>query len=675
MNSIGSIKNPTNPMKKKILWTLLAMTAVAASGQDTVKSITADQLLTLKGVSDLQISPHERWIAYTVSSADTAKDKTFSQIWMVPADGGDPVPMTSRESSASRPRWSPDGKYLSFLAAKGENAKAQVWNLNRLGGEAIQVTRIKQGVSAYDWSPDGTRMLLVLKDPKPSELTKDTKDDKKPLPHVIDRLFFKEDNEGYLDRRRDHLYVFTPGDTAAIQITSGDYDDSNPRWSPDGRSIVFVSNRSENPDLSYDSNLWIVRADNGDKGASIRQLTTGPVSDESPEWSPDGSSIAYVTTLDERFMPFSMEYLALIPAEGGSPQLLARDLDRRVFSPKFSPDGKMICFGMEDRGKRVLASVPTGGGKPVPLVNGNLSVSDYKVGTRGIYTIHEYSDRPSEIYRWEDQSPQKLTTVNDSLLAHMRLEPYEKVRFNSKDGTPVEGFVIKPAPFHPSVKHPLVLWIHGGPIGQYTYDVHATGQFFAANGYVVLLVNPRGSTGYGEEFCKAIFADWGNKDYDDVMAGVDHLIGLGYVDEERLGVGGWSYGGILTNYVITRTTRFKAAISGASLGILMSNFGHDQYIKWYNAEFGMPWENRDVWERLSPFNDVEKITTPTLWIGGDVDWNVPITNSEQMYQGMKALGKETQLVVYPGEHHSIRRPSFQKDRYERFVAWFDKYLK
>lgn len=661
-------------MKKKILWTILVITTVAASGQDTLKSVTVDQLLTLKGVSDLQISPDEMWIAYAVSSIDTAKDKSFNQIWMVPADGGDPIPMTSRESSASRPRWSPDGKYLSFLAAKGENAKAQVWNLNRLGGEAIQVTAIKQGVSAYDWSPDGQRLMLVLKDPKPAELTKDTKDDKKPLPYVIDRIFFKEDNEGYLDRRRDHLYIFTPGDTAATQITSGDYDDSGPRWSPDGKSIVFVSNRSGNPDLSYDSNLWIVQADIRDKGARIRQLTTNPVSDESPEWSPDGSSIAYVTTLDDAIMPFSMEYLALVPAAGGTPELLARNLDRRVFSPKFSRDGKMIYFGMEDRGKRVLASVSPGGGKPVPLVSGNLSVSDYKVGANGIYTIHEYSDRPGEVYRWGNESAQKLTTVNDSLLAHMHLEPYEKVRFKSKDGTPVEGFVIKPAGFDPSGKYPLILWIHGGPIGQYTYDLHATGQFFAASGYVVLLVNPRGSTGYGEDFCKAIFADWGNRDYEDVMAGVDHLIGLGYVDEERLGVGGWSYGGILTNYVITKTTRFKAAISGASLGILMSNFGHDQYIKWYNAEFGMPWENRDVWERLSPFNDVEKITTPTLWIGGDVDWNVPIMNSEQMYQGMKALGKETQLVVYPGEHHSIRRPSFQKDRYERFVAWFDKYL-
>jgi dipeptidyl aminopeptidase/acylaminoacyl peptidase len=267
-----------------------------------------------------------------------------------------------------------------------------------------------------------------------------------------------------------------------------------------------------------------------------------------------------------------------------------------------------------------------------------------------------------------------LTKVNDELFSEISLGNHEKVNFKSKDGTNVEGFVIKPSNFDSSKKYPLILWIHGGPISQYTYSLHTTGQIFASNGYVVLLVNPRGSTGYGEEFCKAIFADWGNKDYEDVIAGVDYLVELGYVDENKLGVGGWSYGGILTNHVITQTKRFKGAVSGASLGIVRANFGHDQYVKWYNAEFGMPWENTELWERLSPFNKVEYITTPTLWMGGSADWNLPIINSEQMYLGMKSLGRETQLVVYPGEHHGIRRPSFQRDRWQRWLDWFDKYL-
>ena len=360
---------------------------------------------------------------------------------------------------------------------------------------------------------------------------------------------------------------------------------------------------------------------------------------------------------------------------GGSPKILSGNLDRRVSAPAFSKNGKTILFEILDHGEQQLASVSLSGKELTRLVKGEVALSAFKAGANNIYTLQGYTDRPSDIYKWTGGEARKLTSVNDSLLSNVRLGLVQKLGFKSADGTPIEGFVIKPPDFDASEKYPLILWIHGGPIGQYSYSLHTTGQLMAASGYVVLLVNPRGSTGYGEDFCKAIFADWGNKDYEDVIAGVDYLIDQGYIDQEKLGVGGWSYGGILTNYVITKTGRFKAAISGASLGMVRANFGHDQYIKWYNAEFGMPWENREVWEKLSPFNDVEKITTPTLWIGGAEDWNVPVMNSEQMYLGMKTLGRETQLVVYPNEHHGIRRPSFQKDRFERFIAWYDKYLK
>jgi len=221
----------------------------------------------------------------------------------------------------------------------------------------------------------------------------------------------------------------------------------------------------------------------------------------------------------------------------------------------------------------------------------------------------------------------------------------------------------------------MILYPHGGPVRQYDFGFSFQAQLWAANGYLVLQPNPRGSSGYGQAFSYAIFADWGNLDYQDVMAGVDHVIAQGYADPEKLGVGGWSYGGILTNYVITQTTRFKAAVSGASEALMRSNYGHDEYQLWWEMELGLPWENAAAWERISAFNNVAKILTPTLWIGGAVDWNVPIMNSEQMYQAMKRLGRETQLVVYPGEHHIIQRPTFQKDRLERFLFWFDKYIK
>ena len=269
----------------------------------------------------------------------------------------------------------------------------------------------------------------------------------------------------------------------------------------------------------------------------------------------------------------------------------------------------------------------------------------------------------------------QLTNENKTLLGEVRLSDVENVQFPSTDGTEIEGFIYKPPGFTAGVRYPTLLLIHGGPISQFEMAFDFRAQLFAARGYVVVMTNPRGSSGYGQAFSMEIFADWGNKDTKDVIAGVDYAIEQGYADPNRLGVGGWSYGGILTNYVITKSERFKGAVSGASLGIIAANYGHDHYEKWYEQELGLPWENRAAWEKISSYNDVDKIVTPTLWIGGAVDWNVPIINSEQMYIAMKRMGRETQLVVYPKEHHSIAKPSYRKDVFERYLSWYDKYVR
>lgn len=669
---------------KILALSILSLLCLESRSQESKRPFTVDDIINLKKILEHQTSPDGKWIAYTVTETDLQKDKSETRVWMISTEGGTPIPMTAKGYSASQPRWSPDNQYLSFLATKTAEEKVQVWVLNRLGGEAQQVTNINQGVLGHEWSPDGKRLVLLIRDPKPEELTGDIEDDKKPEPIVVNRLQFKRDYEGYLNRYRNHLYIFTLGDSAAIQITSGDFDDSNPVWSPDGKSVAFVSNRTENPDGNSNTDIWIVSADNTDKGENLLQITKSPNMDRSPVWSPDGMNIAYITSNDKELLWYASIQLAIIPSTGGQPNLLSAKLDRNISNPKFSSDGKSIFFILEDSGAKILASIGISGKNFIRVIDGNYSISDYSIEGSLISLLLSRFQEPGEIYACENDQLKKITNINEAVLNTLEKASVEKIHFNSKDGTKVEGFVIKPPGFNPSIKYPAILWIHGGPTDQFEYGFELNSDaaiyyippiVFSANGFVTILINPRGSSGYGQAFSEAIFADWGNKDYQDVIAGVDYVIDQGYVDSNRLGVGGWSYGGILTNYIITKTDRFKGAISGASEALYRSNYGHDQYQLTWEMEFGLPWENAEAWESISPFNEVAKITTPTLWMGGSDDWNCPILNSEQMYQAMKRLGKETQLVVYPGENHIVQRPSFVIDMLERFLQWFDNYVK
>ncbi len=654
-----------------LLAVLLAGATVAQE-----RSLTIEDLMSMKSVSGPVVSPEGEWVVYAVRARDMEEDKSISQLWVVPTAGGDPVPMTAAETSAGNPQWSPDGKYLSFTASKGEGAKSQVWTLNRqIGGEAVQLTDTKQGVNDYAWSPDGSRLLLVMTDLSPELLNEDESDDDKARPYVIDRIQFKRDYRGYLDRRRTHIYVYTPVDDELVQVTHGDYDDTDPVWSPDGSSIAFVSDRSDDPDLNYGTDIFVVNVD--DAAHPLTQITRNEGRDYSPVFSPDGKRIAYVTSTGPDVGGSALtptKYLAITDIDADQREILTPELDRNVSSPSFTEDGRDIYFRLEDSGSNQLARVRASGGDVVREIGGEVSVRDYSMADGVIVVSLADATSPSELYAF-DGALARLTEVSGESLAGVSRAAVEKRRFERRDGTEVEAFFVKPVGYEEGQSYPTILWLHGGPASQFNWGYNDTAQLFAANGYAVIMPNPRGSTGYGVEFAHGTVAAWGENDYDDVMAAIDHGIEIGLVDPVRTGVGGWSYGGILTNYVITQTTRFQAAMSGASLGLVTSNYGHDQYQLMYELEFGLPWENPELWAELSPFNKVESITTPTLWMGGEVDWNVPINNSEQMYIAMKRLGRETQLVVYPDEHHGIRRPSFQQDRFERWIDWFDRYLK
>jgi len=666
--NINSLWKPTI-----IFLILLPKLAVA---QDEQRPITIDDIMALKSVGAPEISPDGKWVAYTVSSRDMDEDKRSSQIWVVPASGGDPVPMTSADNSANNPRWSPDNRYLSFQGSKGDDGKTQVWNLNRIGGEAVQVTSVRQGIGSYEWSPDSSRLLLVIQDPKPADLTEDEEDDDQLLPHVIDRLQFKRDYIGYLDRRRTHIYAFTPGEENPVQLTFGDYDDSDPVWSPDGKSIAFVSDRSDDPDLNYGSDIWSVAVD--DANHELAQVTHQPGRDFSPIWSPDSKRIAYITTTGPDIGGSALtptRHLAITTVGQDERTILTPDLDRNASAPAFSSDGQSIYFRLEDSGQNHFASVGVGGGNVERLIERQVSVGNFAMEAGKTVLMMGQVNQPQELFTLNNGNLEQLTSISDESLSNVGRAEVEKLQFTSADGTPVDAFFVRPLNYEVGKKYPTILWLHGGPASQFTYSYSEVAQLFAANGYAVIMPNPRGSTGYGQEFAHGTVAKWGWKDFEDVMAAVDHGIGIGLVDADRMGVGGWSYGGILTNYVITQTTRFKAAMSGASLGLITANYGHDHYQLMYELEFGLPWDEPERYVELSPFSKIEAITTPTLWMGGALDWNVPIINSEQMYIGMKRLGRETQLVVYPNEHHGIRRPTFEKDRLERWLSWYDAHLK
>jgi dipeptidyl aminopeptidase/acylaminoacyl peptidase len=688
------------PRLARLALAVLFATPLAAQSP---RPFELDDLNRLQRVSDPQIAPDGSLVVYTVSQAEPGSDQEVSDLWMTSWDGQSTIRLTSTpRASEHSPRWSPDGRYLSFLSSRGDSADAdQLWLLSRQGGEAELASQIKTGIQDYAWSPDGRRMVLVIEDGDsvetsevvdpdllevtdlqgiPTPQTRESGHRTEP-PIVIDRFYFKEDYTGYVRRKRKHLYLYDPASRELRQLTQGASDDLLPSWSPDGQYLVFCSKRAgDDPDRHDNWDLYVIQAA---PGAVARQLTTFTGPDNEPDWesraawSPDGRTIAYLEGGADSLIYYALPHLATIPwgARGGATTITA-SLDRAVSTPTWSADGKWLYFRVEDDRIWYLARMPATGGPIERIADGRRVLGDFTLSRNGrLAALVSAPDRPAEVYAVENGSIRALSHANDSLLAQRRIAPVEEITVRSKDGTMVNGFLLRALDQQPGERVPTIVQVHGGPVSEFENDFMFYWQLLAANGYAVVGMNPRGSSGRGQKYSLAIWADWGNKDAQDVLAGADYAVKVGVADSSRLGVGGWSYGGILTNYLIAQDTRFKAATSGASISNILAGYGTDMYVREYEAELGRPWKSTATWIRLSfPFLHADRIRTPTLFLCGDQDYNVPLLNSEQMYQALRSLGVPTRLVIYPGQHHGLSKPSYQRHRFEQYLAWYGKYI-
>jgi dipeptidyl aminopeptidase/acylaminoacyl peptidase len=664
----------------------LLLSCAPTHAQQARRNLNLDDLARLRDVRDPQCSPDGKWVAYVVSTTDVKADKRNSHIWNVGTDGSRDVQLTESQESEGAPRWSPDGKFLAFTSGRPGPAKGnQVWLLNRDGGEATQLTDTKLHLQSFEWSPDSKRLALVLRDLGPdedqnqSDGTEPAKPPKPPKPILIDRYHFKQDVAGYLlSGVHTHIYLFDIAMKKTERLTKGDFDESNPVWSPDGTRIAFTSNHIPDPDRQPTPQLYVADAQPGATEKKISDFPARGVGGR-PAWSPDGKWIAFLLGDEIKWDAYGMERLAVVASEGSTaPTILTDKLDRGVSSPYFTDDGSsVVVLEGDDRSEYPIAvSVANHSIKRLlepPIVIGSLT---HSAGC--LAALSGGDEKATEVYSWEGGTLRQLSHQNDALFAELNLGKTEDVSFRASDGNEAHGLLTYPVGYVQGAKVPFLLRIHGGPNGQDSHDFSFERQIFAANGYAVLNVNYRGSSGRGQAYQRAIAADWGDDEVKDLEAGVNHVIRMGVADPDHLGVGGWSYGCILTDYMIASDPRLKAATCGAGTAFTVSFYGTDQYIIQYDNEIGPPW-NAKAWatyEKLSyPFLHADRIKTPTLWLNGDKDFNVPIQGNQQMYEALKSLGVPTEMVIYPNEFHGIQRPSYQRDRYERYLAWYAKYLK
>jgi len=668
-----------------LLSVVLTLGASAASAQQQGKKLTIEDALALQEVGAPQWSPDGKLIAFTVSEWNRKENRRDTHIHIVAAAaGGASYKLTNGERGESAPQWSPDSKRIAFLANRDvprPDAPAaprnQIWVIPVAGGEAERVTEEEAGVAQFRWSPDGKLLAYVVRDTPQDKAERDKRKKDRFDAIVVDSGFIYS-----------HLWTINLATKEKRRVTEGSFTVTDPQWSPDGGSVAYTmskggSQESAFTDISDERNTDLYLAPTNDAGGTPRQLTSNPGPDYAPRFSPDGKWIAYLSGDDPNSWAAKIDLVvtASDAATTAAPRNLTGKYNDSVNgAPKWSPDGAVLYAAGAEGVYGQLLKVPVAGGAPPRAIfesKGAYAGVDLSRDGRMLAFVFNDAKTPNDIWIAPStgRGAQRLTNFN-SQIKDFALVTTEVVRWKAPDGLDIEGLLVKPLGYEPGKRYPLILQIHGGPYAQFAYGLNTRAQIFAANGYAVLLPNPRGSTGYGQKFTTANVGDWGGKDYQDLMLGVDELVKSGLADPERLGVMGGSYGGFMTFWVITQTNRFKAAIGHAGISDWYSFHGQSDIPGLMEYGFGgTPWTAREVYEKWSPVRYADRVKTPLMITHGEQDRRVPIAQAEQYYRALRKRGVETVFVRYPREGHGISEPNHQIDLVRRQLEWFDKHLK